>query len=222
VTGAFLLATFATSTLGFSKLAQEMTGGELGSVDATIALWLNGHATDAATVSLSAVTRLGGTQVLLMVTLLAALVLLARRRFAHAALMGAALGGGQALNWALKGAFERPRPEYFDPLVGAGGFSFPSGHAMVSLTVYGALAFVVASSLGSRRARLLVVVSALVLVVAIGASRVYLGVHYASDVLAAYSAGLAWLMLCALAVLAASRRNHPGFWDGRSSRGGHA
>ena len=76
---------------------------------------------------------------------------------------------------------------------------------MTSLTVYGALAFETATSVASRRAQLLVLISAIVLVLAIGFSRVYLGVHYASDVVAAYGAGLAWLTLCALTLLAASR-----------------
>jgi membrane-associated phospholipid phosphatase len=200
-----LLATLAACTLTFSKLAEEMASGELVSVDGTVVMWVHNHATDLATLVLSTVTWLGGSQVLLAVTLLAALALLLWRRVAHAALMAAALAGGEALNWALKAAFERPRPSFADPLVTAAGFSFPSGHAMVSLTVYGALAFVIAAGLRSRRGQLLVVSSAIALVLAIGFSRVYLGVHYASDVLAAYSAGLAWLTICALTLLAASR-----------------
>jgi membrane-associated phospholipid phosphatase len=200
-----LLATLAACTLAFSKLAEEMASGELVSIDGTVAVWLHTHATGFATVLLSSVTRLGGAQVLLAVTLLAALALLLRRRVAHAALMAAALAGGEGLNWALKAAFERPRPSFAEPLATAAGFSFPSGHAMVSLTVYGALAFVTAATVGSRRAQLLVLSSALALVLAIGFSRIYLGVHYASDVLAAYSAGLAWLTLCALTLLGASR-----------------
>jgi undecaprenyl-diphosphatase len=199
-----LLATLAACTLAFAELAAEMASGELASIDGTVAAWLHTHATGLATTLLSTVTRLGGAQVLLAVTLLAALALLLRRRVAHAALMGAALGGGEALNWALKAAFERPRPSLSDPLATAAGFSFPSGHAMASITVYGALAFVIAASVGTRRAQLLVLSSAIALVLAIGFSRVYLGVHYASDVVAAYCAGLAWLTLCALTLLGAS------------------
>jgi undecaprenyl-diphosphatase len=216
-----LLATLAACTLAFAELAEEMAGGELMSIDSTVAIWLHTHATGFATTLLSTVTRLGGAQALLAVTLLAALALLLRRRVAHAALMGAALGGGEALNWALKAAFERPRPSFSHPLATAGGFSFPSGHAMVSITVYGALAFVIAASVGSRRVQWLVLSSVIVLVFAIGFSRVYLGVHYASDVLAAYCAGLAWLTLCALTLLGASRlrvgKHRSGY--GRPDRG---
>ena len=141
-----LLATLAACTLAFSKLAEEMASGELASIDGSVAVWLHSHATGFATLLLGSVTRLGGTEVLLVVTLLAVLAMLARRRLAPAALMAAALGGGEALNSALKAAFERPRPSFSDPLATAAGFSFPSGHAMVSLTVYGALAFVTATS----------------------------------------------------------------------------
>jgi membrane-associated phospholipid phosphatase len=200
-----LIATLAACTLVFSKLAEEMASGELVSIDGIVVSWLHGHATGFATLLMSGVTRLGGTHVLFAVTLLAALALLLRRRVAHAALMGAALAGGEALNWALKAAFERPRPSFSDPLATAAGFSFPSGHAMVSLCVYGALTFVIAARAGSRRAQLLALISAIGLVLVIGFSRVYLGVHYASDVLAAYSAGLAWLTLCALTLLGAAR-----------------
>jgi membrane-associated phospholipid phosphatase len=200
-----LLATLAACTVAFSTLAAGVAGGELVSIDRTVGAWLHTHATGIVTVLLSTVTALGGTQVLLAVTLAAMLSLLLRRRVAHAALMGVALAGGQALNWALKAAFERPRPSFSDPLATATGFSFPSGHAMVSLIVYGALAFVTVASVGSRRAQLLAPISAIGLVLAIGFSRIYLGVHYASDVLAAYSAGLAWLTLCTLTLLGASR-----------------
>lgn len=201
-----LFGMLAASTLFFSKLAEDVANGEqIVSFDGEASVWLHSHATAFTTKLLSLVTQLGGTQVLLSVTLVAVLALLVRRRLAHAALMGAALGGGEALNWALKAAFERPRPSFSDPLATAAGFSFPSGHAMVSLTVYGALAFVIGARVKSRRAQVLVPVSAVALVLAIGFSRVYLGVHYVSDVLAAYSAGLAWLTLCGLALLGASR-----------------
>lgn len=198
--------TLAASVLLFSQLALAVTaGGPIVSLDGAVAVWLHSHATGFATDVLRAVTQLGGATFLLTVTIVAALVLLLKRRIAHAALMGAALVGGEGLNMALKAAFERPRPSFSEPLATAAGYSFPSGHAMVALTVYGALAFVTATSVKSRRAQALIPVAAAVLVLAIGFSRLYLGVHYVSDVLAAYGAGLAWLTVCGLALLGASR-----------------
>jgi membrane-associated phospholipid phosphatase len=200
-----LFGVLAASSLMFAWLAVGVAGGgPIVGVDNAVAAWLHAHASGLATGVLSTVTQLGGASVLLMITVFAAVALLLRRRLAHAALMGAALAGGEALNMALKAAFERPRPQFSDPLATAAGFSFPSGHAMVSLTVYGALAFVIAAGLGSRWARVVVLGSALALVIAIGFSRVYLGVHYVSDVVAAYCAGLAWLMVCTLGLLGAS------------------
>jgi membrane-associated phospholipid phosphatase len=201
-----LLTTLVASGLLFSQLAEGVAGGgAIVHFDSAVDSWLHTHAMGLATGVLSVVTQLGRADVLLAVTLVAALALLLRRRVAHAALMVAALAGGEALNWALKAAFDRPRPQFAEPLATAAGFSFPSAHAMVSLTVYGALAFVIATELGSRRARMLVLGSAVALVLAIGFSRVYLGVHYPSDVLAGYSAGLVWLMVCALVLLGAAR-----------------
>jgi membrane-associated phospholipid phosphatase len=198
--------TLAVCGLLFSQLAFAVaTGGPIVAVDGAVAAWLHSHATGSATDVLRAVTQLGGATVLLAVTIVAALVLLLKRRIAHAALMGAALVGGEGLNMALKAAFERPRPSFSEPLATAAGYSFPSGHAMVALTVYGALAFVTATSVKSRRARVLIPVAAAALVLAIGFSRLYLGVHYVSDVVAAYGAGIAWLMLCGLTLLGASR-----------------
>jgi membrane-associated phospholipid phosphatase len=198
--------TLAVSGLLFFQLAFAVaTGGPIVALDGVVAAWLHSHATGFATDVLRAVTQLGGATVLLAVTIVAALVLLLKRRIAHAAFMGAALVGGEGLNMALKAAFERPRPSFSEPLATAAGYSFPSGHAMVALTVYGALAFVTATSVKSRRARVLIPVAAAVLALAVGFSRLYLGVHYVSDVLAAYGAGIAWLMLCGLTVLGASR-----------------
>ena len=199
-----LVALLAASSALFSKLAEDVASGEpIVSLDGVVGGWLHAHASEFATALLSAVTQLGGPHALLAVALVAALALLIRRRVAHAMLVGAALAGGLGLNLALKAAFERPRPSFSHPLATAVGFSFPSGHAMVSLTVYGALAFVISATVSSRRERMVVLASGLALVLAIGFSRVYLGVHYLSDVLAAYSAGFAWLVLCLLALLGA-------------------
>jgi undecaprenyl-diphosphatase len=105
----------------------------------------------------------------------------------------AALAGGEALNLLLKELFARPRPFFVDPLLPVTGYSFPSGHAMVALVAYGMLAYFAILALRSWQARAAVVLGTSLLVLLIGFSRMYLGVHYFSDVLAGFAAGGVWL-----------------------------
>jgi undecaprenyl-diphosphatase len=129
----------------------------------------------------------------IILTVLVTLAFYQRRL--EAAGMLVCLGGAASLNLLLKHLFERSRPELFR-VVEAAGFSFPSGHAMVSLCVYGMLAFLIARYSQRWRWRLAVCTLAVALVAAIGVSRVYLGVHYPTDVVAGYTAGATWLAFC--------------------------
>ena len=113
-----------------------------------------------------------------------------RRRLAVFLLVTTAIGG--LLTTVVKMAVDRPRPSLIAPVATASGGSFPSGHAMGATVVYGALLLVFVPFVARRRRKLLVVATA-VLVLAIGFSRLALGVHYISDVLGAYVLGLAWL-----------------------------
>jgi undecaprenyl-diphosphatase len=103
-----------------------------------------------------------------------------------------AIGGG-LVDTAVKVIVNRPRPEIDEPLIHAFGKSFPSGHAMSSVVTYGALLLVLLPAL-RRRGRLVAYVSTAVLILAIGLSRLMLGVHYVSDVLGGWALGLAWLV----------------------------
>ncbi len=107
------------------------------------------------------------------------------------------LGGG-LLDTIVKEAVGRPRPSLVDPVATAQGKSFPSGHAMSSTVVYGALLMVFLPVIG-RRYRLVVLVGAILLVAAIGFTRLALGVHFISDVLGGFVLGLAWLAVSAAA-----------------------
>jgi membrane-associated phospholipid phosphatase len=109
----------------------------------------------------------------------------------------AAMGGGSLLNVLLKNYYQRPRPSLYEPLASVHGFSFPSGHSMGSMLFFASLAYVVYFTIESRRRwRVAVVVLCFVAVFVIGTSRVYLGVHYLSDVVAGFVAGLGWIGVC--------------------------
>jgi membrane-associated phospholipid phosphatase len=190
------LAALLHFVVGFALLAQAyVAGSPLLQVDSWLANELHANLVPSATTAFTAVTMLGSTQVLAVVAATAAAYLVRRGRGRDAALVVGALVGAQLLTWILKAAFERPRPSFDDPVATAGWFSFPSGHALSSIVLYGALAYVFADAVRSRRARASALAGVAVLVAAIGFSRLYLGVHYLSDVLAGYSAGLALLLL---------------------------
>ncbi len=117
------------------------------------------------------------------------------RRWREIAGLGICLAGGAVLNYLLKNLFERARPDLFR-MVEAGGYSFPSGHAMVSLCFYGMVAFLLVRNIRSLHGRLAVISGVSLLVAAIGVSRIYLGAHYPTDVVAGYAAGSMWLGFC--------------------------
>jgi membrane-associated phospholipid phosphatase len=180
----------------FALLSQAyVAGSPTVRLDAWVAGELHANVVPSATSALSAVTTLGSTAVLALVAAAASTYLLGRGRHRDAALPVVAVVGAQLLTWILKALFERPRPSFQDPVATAGWFSFPSGHALSSIALYGAIAYLVVRSLHPAHARLAVLGGTALLVAAIGFSRLYLGVHYLTDVLAGYSAGLAWLLL---------------------------
>jgi undecaprenyl-diphosphatase len=150
--------------------------------------WLPGAVRD--------VTSLGGPAVASMLVLGAAGALAVRRHYHAMLLLLASTIGGILLNHSLKGLFARPRPEELLRLTDARSLSFPSGHAMESAVIYLTLAAILSSQVEARALRVYFVGLAFLLTLLVGASRVYLGVHYPSDVLAGWTAGLAWALLC--------------------------
>jgi undecaprenyl-diphosphatase len=124
--------------------------------------------------------------------------LLGRRLPRLAAFVAVTVGGSSLVNLAVKHAVARARPVLDDPVAHANGLSFPSGHAQAAVVGYGTLLLVFWPVLG-RVGRRVAAATAVVMVLAIGFSRVALGVHYVSDVLAGYVLGAAWLAACAAA-----------------------
>jgi membrane-associated phospholipid phosphatase len=193
------LGLLAASLWAFGLLADSVVEDETGS-DQRLADWLHGQATDPLTDLFQTITFLGNFVTLLAVTLVAVALLWRRREWTDALFVALAFAGGQVLSNGIKLGFRRERPFFPDPLATESTFSFPSGHALVSLTVYGALALVLARHLASAWHRALLFAGTAVLVLAIGFSRLYLGVHFLSDVLAGFAAGLAWLCVLYVAL----------------------
>lgn len=188
------------SLWAFGVLVEDVvTGDPIVRLDARLANWLHEQARPSLTEFFEVVTVLGNAVVVIGLALVSVIVLARRGRRRDALLVAVAVTGAEALTLAMKLGFRRERPFFPDPLSTESTFSFPSGHAMVSVAVYGVLAFVLVRELASWRVRVVVLVSAAALVLLIGFSRLYLGVHYLSDVLAGFTGGLAWLVLCVLA-----------------------
>jgi len=139
-------------------------------------------------------TSLGSIIVLVIITLAVAGYLLLGRKYAAAWLMLAAVFGGIALNDLLKLAFARPRPDFVSPAAQVFTTSFPSGHAALSAITYLTIAALLARSQSSSKIGLYFIFVAAFLTILIGVSRIYLGVHYPTDVLGGWCIGTAWAL----------------------------
>lgn len=152
------------------------------------------------------VTALGGHVILTIVTLATLAYLLMTRKSHAAVLVVAAVGGGMLLSTALKMGFERPRPALVPHAARVYTASFPSGHAMLSAVTYLTLGALLARVQPSRRLKAFLIGLAVILTVLVGISRVYLGVHWPTDVLAGWCVGAAWASLCWFIALQLQRK----------------
>ncbi len=142
------------------------------------------------------ITALGSAVVLTSLTLLILGYLWLTRRHRIALLVAAAIAGGQGLNVGLKQLVARERPEATLHLVEVRSPSFPSGHSMAASIFYLTVGALLARTASRRSEKVYLMACAILLTVAVGVSRVYLGVHYPTDVLAAWCAGTAWALAC--------------------------
>lgn len=176
----------------FAKIAEDVVEGESRAFDTTVLLWIDAHSPDWLYGSMLAVTALGYYWFVIPLLFVATIVFYLKRRRISAVLLPVATLGGMVLTTVLKVVFERDRPELFESGYTASFYSFPSGHATIAVGFYGTLTLLVAWRLRGAR-RWTVIVFGVLLVLLIGFSRLYLGVHYPTDVLAGYLAAPLWI-----------------------------
>jgi undecaprenyl-diphosphatase len=200
---------------GFLELAEEVFEGETHHFDEWLLrslrqaddpgtpigpVWLKEVARD--------VTALGSPAVLSLFTVAVAGYLYLDRKRHLAGILLTAVVTGVFLTFGLKSLFDRPRPDIVPHLSEVYSRSFPSGHSMMSAVVYLTLGILVATVLEQPRLHAYVIGLAVVLTLAVGMTRVYLGVHYPTDVLAGWAAGFAWALACRLVVRQLQRTGH--------------
>lgn len=204
--GTFLLLGFAVMLAGvaaFAALAAAVTEGQTAAFDRAVLLWLHRHRSEALDDFALNVTAMGSGVVVGIVAALAGAYLWGSRHRYSAVLLWIALGGSWILSSLLKAFFNRPRPDLFEwRTPHAFQASFPSGHSITAMVGYATLAYLVSRLLPQRGLRWLTVGAAAAIVGLVGWSRMYLGVHWPSDVLGGYATGLAWASFCGLGLSA--------------------
>lgn len=184
----------------FTEIAEELGDGErLGALDQAFTDALASSVPLLALEAFARVTRLGDAWTQTGICIVVALVLLWLRRWWLALGWVVAVAGNGLLNTTLKGIFARVRPLHDHGLVLADGWSFPSGHSSGSVVVWGMLAYLLVRSLPMRW-HAPAVMAAAGLAFTTGCSRVFLQVHFASDVLAGFASGTAWLLVCVVSI----------------------
>lgn len=202
------LAVSAAAVLGFALLARGITGSVMQRFDDAVLLWLSQHRSPLLDGLALLGAALGSKGAMWIVLVAGSLFLWRSQHRLSLLLLWISLLGGQFLNRLLKESFARPRPGLVQGDVELLGWnigfptsaSFPSGHALMSVVIYGTLAYLIVRLEPTRRLRRITLGVAAVLVGGIGVSRLYLAVHYPSDVLAGYLSGLVWATSCALGI----------------------
>jgi undecaprenyl-diphosphatase len=212
VAGMLLTAGLLLSLLGLwalSGLTEGVMEGETTRFDEGVLLWMNARATPSLDRVAMEVTALGEGLVVATITVVAGTLLWLLGQRAYTALLAAAVGGAGVIYPVLKLVFDRPRPQLFEWRAHyVLSSSYPSGHATMAMVLLVVLAYIVYRLAGRRRTGVAAMLLAGALVLLIGLSRLYLGVHYPSDVIAGYVVGFSWAVFCALVVEALRLQRH--------------
>jgi undecaprenyl-diphosphatase len=192
------LALAVGALLAFAALANEMLEGDTQRFDDWVREGIHQYASPALTSFMRVVTVLGIPSVLLVLSILSAAGFLFAKRKRGLFLLVITMIGAVVLDVVLKSSFHRTRPVPFFDALPPSSYSFPSGHAIASFCFYSTVAAIISARTRSRGIRITVWALAAFLVTLIGISRIYLGVHYPSDVLAGYGAAFIWVIMVSL------------------------
>ncbi len=197
ILAAFFVSLLSAGVFTYVWEQVEDKGHGAATFDRDILTWMHTHQVPWITTVARGLALLGSPPVIMSIAVLGVVAGLVWRRVRGAAwtLPLAVLGAGVLIQ-GIKMEFRRPRPTFFAPLLHESGYSFPSGHSLIAIVVYGLFGYFALHLVHGRAARLAVRVVTVLLVVLIGVSRPYVQVHYPTDVLAGWSAGLPWLLAC--------------------------
>jgi undecaprenyl-diphosphatase len=175
--------------------------------DEVLLHWMRSHSTHTGDRIMSGISLIGSPGAMAVVALVMVIVLAVRRKWLALSGWIATFVGGGIIDAVLKQVIHRPRPLGAEMFLHQFSYSFPSGHAMGSTFGYGMLAYLLVTFWSERRGvRIAIIAGAFILIIAIGVSRLYLGVHYFSDVIGGYAAGTLWLASCISGVDVARRQ----------------
>jgi undecaprenyl-diphosphatase len=218
------LAVGIVLSYGFAKIAAKVVSGQTTGFDDAAMKFMGSHQVPWISNAMVEVTTLGTGIVVAMIVAVSALFLWLYDYRNSATLLLVTTIGGLMLNMVLKLGFDRPRPQFFDWGTHAMSSSFPSGHAMSASIVYPTVAYLAARLEKTKLARFITLVVTALLVALICFSRVYLGVHYPSDVLAGVVVGLAWSAFCMTTLEVSqlyAKRNAPSLVEGENPPQAH-
>ena len=199
------LVLLSLGLFGFFKLTEEVVEGDTRSFDQSVLLWFRDKADLSDPIGpqwlevvMRDITALGGLLILGLLTIAACGYLWLTQRHKLALFVAVSIPAGALLNTLLKEYFTRPRPDIVPHGTGAALSSFPSGHAMMSTIVFLTLGALLSLSTENTRIKIYILFWSVFLTVIVGISRVYLGVHWPTDIIAGWIAGGTWAVLCLL------------------------
>lgn len=197
----------AIATLVFlGWLTNEVLEGETRHFDDTTRAAVHTLASPALTVAMRGISFLGSTLFLTCATIFVVALFALRKWGREARLFAITMIGASVLNTTLKLAFKRPRPIPFFNLTAPETYSFPSGHSLASCCFFAGLAAILSGRVKRRRVRVVIWIAAAAMFLLIGLSRIYLGVHYTTDVIAGFASALIWILVVRFVELQLARR----------------